>query len=270
MTESFDHNTGVPVKQVEPIIDALDQQSFAGQRELMIRAHDIGTKDKPVTPEFVAYFDPSMSLEDRVLADMDELQIGPDKRQAVQIYLDLIKVKHQGSYEHSLRVGLIARQIAKFMGIDEKALLYAGLLHDIGKAAVPISTLAKTEGWTDQDTALVQGHVKKSYELLRDEFDFTAEVVLRHHLSQAKPYPTELPDYLHKYGEDTVGLIKEYGRVLALADVYDALHRINDKHGVKRALSGQEIYEQMLVLNPDRTELVEQLYGAGVFTRDIK
>lgn len=265
MPEFLDSSAGIPAKQVEPITAGLDPKKIVEQRVIMARAHNINGKDRAVSAEFAEYFDPSVSLEDRVQMDLDELQVDLGKREDIQTYLDLIKNKHQGSYEHSLRVGLIARQIAKFMRVDEKALFYAGLLHDVGKTMVPVSTLSKTEGWTPEDAASVQAHVESGYKLLRDKFDFTAEVILMHHRFQDRPYPEKLPETLHDYNDDTKNLIKEYGRILALADVYDALHRINDKHGIKRSLSGEEIREQMLSLNPDRAELIEQLYSASVF-----
>ncbi|MFA6252656.1 MAG: HD domain-containing protein [Patescibacteria group bacterium] len=270
MSELLEMGVVAPVKKPESPVEDLDPKIIAGQKAIMGHAHNLEVNGKADTREFVDYFDTSVSLEDRVQTDLDELQVAPNKREAIHKYLDLIKDKHQSSYEHSLRVGLIARQIAKFMGIDEKVLLYAGLLHDVGKTMVPASTLLKTEGWTPEDTANVQAHVESGYKLLRDKFDFTAEVILRHHRFQTRPYPEELPKSLHEYSEDTKTLINEYGRILAMADVYDALHRINDKHGVKRALNGEEIHEQMLSLNPDRTELVEKLYAAGVFTTNIQ
>lgn len=270
MSESLDTNVGLPAKKIESPVENFDPKIIAEQRAVMANAHNLETTNQTVPHEFADYFEPGASLEDRVQMDLEELRVDLDKREVIRTYLDLIKAKHQGSYEHSLRVGLIARQIAKFMASNEKALLYAGLLHDVGKTMVPTSTLSKTEGWTPEDTANVQAHVESGYKLLRDKFDFTAEVILMHHRFQTRPYPEESPQPLHEYSEDTKALIKEYGRILAMADVYDALHRINDKHGVKRSLSGEEIREQMLSLNPDRTELIEQLYTAGVFTTNIQ
>jgi hypothetical protein len=56
---------------------------------------------------------------------------------------------------------------------------------------------------------------------------------------------------------------------LALADVYDALHRVNEKFGGLKAFSGEQVKEQMLRMNPDLVELVDELYDTGVFTTDV-
>ncbi len=57
------------------------------------------------------------------------------------------------------------------------------------------------------------------------------------------------------------------GRIVALADVYDALHRIDGKFEEKKALTGKEIREKMFEFNPDRKILVEALYKAEIFAQ---
>ncbi len=217
-------------------------------------------------PYFVDYLDPEIPLEERLATAFGELQISQEQQDKILAYLKLLELKHTETFYHSIRVGLAARGIAKHLNMDEKALLYAGLLHDIGKSMVPLSTLSKTEGWTADDTAAMDEHVLKSYELLRDTFDFSAEIVKLHHRFQSRPYPEKVPEPLHPYTDDTKKKIESGGRMLALADVYDALHRINEKFGGREAFSGDKVKEQMLQMNPDQTELVEELYDAGIFT----
>jgi HD-GYP domain-containing protein (c-di-GMP phosphodiesterase class II) len=57
----------------------------------------------------------------------------------------------------------------------------------------------------------------------------------------------------------------EYGRILAIADVYDALHRKNSKYGESKYLTDEEIKQKMLEGNTDRVDLIEDLYEAGIF-----
>jgi putative nucleotidyltransferase with HDIG domain len=169
----------------------------------------------------------------------------------------------QEHYFHSLRVGHLAQQIAACTFHDEKALLLAGTLHDVGKTHIPISVLTKTSAWTEADATTMEAHVPLGYEMLRGIFDFSAEILLWHHKFQRNGYPKILPPPLHEYSDATKVLIVEHGRLLAIADVYDALHRSNDKFG--GALTGTKIRELMFELNPDRTTLVSHLYNAGVF-----
>ncbi|MEX0917913.1 MAG: HD domain-containing protein [Candidatus Paceibacterota bacterium] len=168
-------------------------------------------------------------------------------------------------YLHSLRVSLIARAIGKHTHHEEKPLLFAGALHDIGKALTPVEVMGKTGPWTEADQRVMQQHVMDSYRLLRGRFDFTAEIILWHHRFQEHGYPRVLPKPLREYSEPTKLLVVEYGRLLALADVYDALHRPNSKFKEGHGLSDEEVKEQMFALNPDKKKLVASLYEAGVF-----
>lgn len=192
----------------------------------------------------------------------EELNLPEEKEEIIFDFLNQIEAKDKVTYEHSIKVGLLARRIARFLSLDEKALLYAGLLHDIGKVKTPLETLQKTKGWTEADTERMRCHVVDGYYLLREYFNFTAEVILRHHRFQSSAYPEELPEPLHEYNEETKTLINFYARILALADCFDALHRKNDKFGEE--LTGQEIKEKMLELNPDKKKLIEELYDNGI------
>lgn len=211
-------------------------------------------------------------LEFQVNAVFDILKVKEDDRAAIWAFLAPLKYKSpvtNTQYLHCLRVGLMSRKIAAFMHLDQKALLYAGLMHDQGKCQIDLGTLGKTEGWTEADSREMERHVLAGYDTLRGRFDFSAQVMAWHHKFQRNGYPATMPGHLHEYSEGTKLLIEEYGRVLALADVYDALHRVNDKFGEKRALSDDEIMEKMLEFNIDRRALITDLYNADIFTRKM-
>ena len=193
---------------------------------------------------------------------MDELKISEKIKASIRGLLAALKQKSEFTYAHSLRVGLLARRIGRFMHLDEKALFFTGVFHDLGKSLIPLSTLHKTVGWTPEDSKIMESHVMDSHRLLRDKFDFLADIVLWHHRFQKNIYPVELPPYLHEYSEGTKVLIQEYGRILAIADVYDALHRKNNKFE-----EGKELREKMFEFNSDRKELVEELYNVGILDR---
>ena len=211
--------------------------------------------------------DEKTKLEQQFLAACKELHISGTNRTILASFLaplcnkDAVTRFH---YCHSLRVGLLARQIGRFTYHEEKPLFFAGTLHDLGKCQTPLEILGKSESWGDADQKAMQAHVMDGYRLLRGRFDITAEIMLWHHKFQEDGYPPELPPHLHRYRETMQLLIREYGRIVALADVYDALHRTDAKHGEKRTLSGKEIREKMFELNPDRRVLVEALYKADI------
>lgn len=221
---------------------------------------------------FSKYLDPRFTLKERLRRAFDELRVSASEREIITAFLEPLHLKDAITYthyEHSIRVGLVVRRIARFMHLDEKALFYAGLLHDIGKCQVCPETLGKTEGWTKEDARVMEKHVIDSYRFLRSRFDFTAEIIVLHHRFQAAGYPIKLPSHLHEYSEGTKATIMMYGRILALADVYDALHRVNDKFGTRQALSGEEIKVKMLEFSADQHRLILELYDTEIFTTSL-
>ncbi len=211
----------------------------------------------------------ALNTESEFEETMDELRFKEDLKVSARGFLAILKQKSEFTYLHSLRVGLLARRIARFMHLDEKALFFAGIFHDLGKSLIPLSTLHKTAGWTSEDAKIMESHVMDSYRLLRDKFKFSAEIVLWHHRFQKNAYPLELPPLLDKYSEGTKVLIQEYGRVLAIADVYDAMHRKNNKFEEGESITGEQIREKMLEFNSDRKELIEELYNVGILERGV-
>jgi len=206
-----------------------------------------------------------LEKETQLSQTFEELRVSPRDETDIRSFLALLKQKDLYTHGHSIRVALLATKIGEFMGIDEKPLLFAGLLHDLGKLNIPDEILKKTSGWTDEDSRIMRPHVIGSYKLIKGRFDFTAEIILLHHEFGGRGYPEKLPPYLHNYSSETRAKIFECARVLALADVYDALHREDSEFGEKRRLPGAEIKNKMLELNPDRKELIEDLYKAGIF-----
>lgn len=220
--------------------------------------------------KFLQYLEsPVISIEARLQDAFDGLQIGSSFRGHICGFLNPLAIKDRATYEHCIRVGLLARSIGDFIHMDEKALFYAGVLHDVGKAQTDLRTLQKTEGWTDADAKEIKRHVMDGYRLIRQVFDFSAEIILWHHRFQWAGYPKKLPHPLHKYSLGTKAMIALYGRILAIADCYDALHRVNDKFGTVQALTGEDIKEKMFQFNPDQRVLLNELYEANILTTAI-
>lgn len=206
------------------------------------------------------------SLEELVDEIYRQLDISSDQQSAIRSFLGPIKIKDPFTYEHCLRVGILSRNIGNFVHFDERAMFYAGILHDVGKALTRSSTLKQTEGWTSEDAEEIKNHVIDGHRMLRNYFDFSAEIILWHHRFQQDGYPETMPEPLHGYSEGTKVMIPMYGRMLALADVFDALHRVNSKFG---NLTGEEIKEKMFKFNPDQKKLLDHLYQYGIMTTNV-
>lgn len=192
--------------------------------------------------------------------------ITPGNQDDIRAYLLILKNRDAATYDHSIRVGILASKIAIYAakpGISAKMMLWAGLLHDIGKALVPPGVLTKKAAFTQEDYAAMEPHVKYGWDMLNDVHDYTAHIIVRHHQFGPHPYPAELPplpDHLKGRAEQ----IQTAARLLALADYYDALmHRNNERNGSTPLTSKmrREIYMRD---NADEKDLVELLESVGV------
>jgi len=122
---------------------------------------------------------------------------------------------------HVRRVAEYSRLLAELYGIpseEAEMLKQASPMHDIGKVAIPDSILNKPGRLTKKEKILMQEHAIKGYNMLKSSnrtlLKTAAIVALEHHERwDGKGYPTGLK------GQD----IHIYGRITAIADVFDAL-----------------------------------------------
>lgn len=146
---------------------------------------------------------------------------------------------------HQRRVAELARAIAREMGLPEWQVMgihVAGLLHDVGKVAVPAEILSKPGKITPSEFAIISNHCRVGYEILQ-KIDFpwpVTKAILQHHERiDGSGYPD------HLYGEEIV----IEARILGVADVVEAMssHRpYRPALGLSKAL--QEISQASGVL----------------------
>jgi hypothetical protein len=206
-------------------------------------------------------------LEKIVSDNFKKLGIVGVKKQNLMRLLDMIKAKHDKTYEHSLRVGILSVKVIEVLGINNyKGIFYPGLLHDYGKITVPDELLQKTI-FNQEDREQMKVHVMNAYNLLKDIHPFSAWVLLWHHYYKPNdPYPTDkeiekLPCKLSKSDKEKA---KQYGLFLSMADVYDALiTRPNPKLG--RPLTPVEAMEPMIESFREHKDMIMKLYDAKIF-----
>lgn len=230
--------------------------------------------------KFNDYRNDSHDLPIIVESYLRETEVSFEDQEDVWAFLEPLRTKGEGGkfhYYHCLRVGLLSREIARALNKsvgesercgharfqNERAALLAGLLHDIGKALVPKDTLEATCAWTQNDQIHMERHVDDGYRLLRDRFDFTAEVIVRHHRMQVNSYPAQLPEPLHRYKPETENSVENIAKILVIADIYDALHRINSgTNGT--AISSEKIKTKLKMSAPVKDFTIDFLYGEGI------
>jgi HD-GYP domain-containing protein (c-di-GMP phosphodiesterase class II) len=128
--------------------------------------------------------------------------------------------KDGSTEEHTRRVALRAVQVGEALGLPPprlRSLATGGLLHDIGKLAVPDSILKKPGPLTEEEFDVIRRHPEWGHRLLGELGDFSSEIrrlVLDHHERlDGTGYPRGL----------AVTQLDLETRILTVCDVYDAL-----------------------------------------------
>jgi PAS domain S-box-containing protein/putative nucleotidyltransferase with HDIG domain len=137
----------------------------------------------------------------------------------IEALAEAVEMKDPQSAGHQRRVAQLAVAIAREMGFSLNRLegmKVAGLLHDIGKIAVPTEILSKPGVISDLESKFIKSHCQAGFDLLNN-IDFpwpVQQAILQHHERlDGSGYPAGLTD---------ADIIQE-ARILGVADVVDNL-----------------------------------------------
>ena len=123
------------------------------------------------------------------------------------------------TYTHSVNVALICNVFGRWLRFSQKdieTLTLCGLLHDKGKLIIPDEVITKSDVLTDEEFKLVKKHAFEGYRVLkgRDLDESVSNSALMHHeRCDGTGYPLGL----------TGPRIKDFAKIVAIADVYDAM-----------------------------------------------
>jgi HD-GYP domain-containing protein (c-di-GMP phosphodiesterase class II) len=136
------------------------------------------------------------------------------------VSLSNIRCVDDYTFEHSVNVCILSLATGVGLGYDRRCLKELGvgaILHDIGKLKVPEEILKKPSRLTAEEFEEIKKHTIYGYKILRENKDISirsALIALSHHERiDGSGYPLKLLD------KD----IHQFGKIVAVADVYDAL-----------------------------------------------
>jgi putative nucleotidyltransferase with HDIG domain len=142
------------------------------------------------------------------------------KRSSLREWLAAVGRHHTHSYRHCLFVTGFAVAFAQHLGMredDQRRLARAALLHDVGKAFIPVAILDKPGKLSDEEMNEIRQHPRLGYDALFKQGGFPPEmldVVLHHHeLLDGSGYPDGLR------GDQ----ISDIVRLTTIVDIHSAL-----------------------------------------------
>jgi putative nucleotidyltransferase with HDIG domain len=138
----------------------------------------------------------------------------------IRRWLEIVWTYDNTTYQHCMLVTGLAAEFARSLGLsakDQERLTRGALLHDLGKAKIPLAILNKPGRLDPEELAVMRTHPGIGYEILREQGDYEPEmldVVLHHHeLLDGSGYPDGLS------GSQIGDLV----RLITICDIYAAL-----------------------------------------------
>lgn len=157
---------------------------------------------------------------DEILAGMAFAPLSAsDRRSVPYLMAAIVDAKCPYTAEHSFRVAAIARRLGEMFSLpvaDCNDLETAGLLHDVGKLAIPDEIINKPGPLTDEEMAVMRTHAAHSYDVILrlPSMERIAELARQHHeRDDGGGYPDGIGD----------GALSLAARILGAADVFQAL-----------------------------------------------
>ena len=154
------------------------------------------------------------------VALVDDVVESIDRHPDALLSLARLKTADEYTYMHSVAVCALMVSLGRQLDLNDdqcREAGMAGMLHDLGKAAMPQDVLNKPGKLTPEEFDIIKTHPVKGYEMLLDGAKVTdgvKDVCLHHH----ERY--DGTGYPHKLAGENISLLSRMG---AVCDVYDAV-----------------------------------------------
>ncbi len=155
-----------------------------------------------------------------VMPIVEEISASVSRNVHALISLVRLKTVDDYTYMHSVAVCALMTALARELKLSEaevKQAALAGLMHDMGKAGIPLQILNKPGALTDNEFDVIRQHPKIGYDMLLKanvSDPVTLDVCLHHHEKvDGSGYPEKLD----------AGQISVFAKMGAICDVYDAV-----------------------------------------------
>ncbi len=207
---------------LQPDLISVMVTAVSDNNELKVRALEVGATDFLTKPINIAEL--QAKLKNRELQRQVERAtkaLVEREHEALRVLSATAEYRDPETGSHIARVAHYSKMLARLCGLsleEQDILFYASPLHDIGKVGISDAILLKPGKLTDDEFSTMKRHSMIGYEILRGAqnsyLEAGAVIAKTHHEKyDGSGYP------LGSKGEE----IHIYGRITAIADVFDAL-----------------------------------------------
>lgn len=188
--------------------------------------------------------------------------VGQIEAEGLNAWVETVRTHHSATYQHSLLVTGLAVAFGQYIGAshaDRQRLSCAGMLHDIGKARIPVAILEKPGRLDEREMDIMKKHPEyglKALEVAEGVHKEMLDIVIHHHeYLDGSGYPHglrahEIPDLV---------------RMVTIADIFGALV---EQRSYKPALPGSQAYQILLDMGPKLDQdLVRAFYSVAQLER---
>jgi putative nucleotidyltransferase with HDIG domain len=176
-------------------------------------------------------------------------------------WIDTVRRHHGQTYQHCLIVTGVTVAFAQHLGLsrpDQLRLSFGAMLHDIGKARIPVSILEKVTPLTAPEISMLGKHPEYGLEALKNAPALNTElldIVIHHHeYLDGSGYPHRLS------GRE----ISDPVRIVTICDVFGALL---ERRAYREPLDPQVAYRMLLDMG---TKLDKDLLREFAFTKELR
>lgn len=210
-----------PASAATPASVPMAAQPARELRDEVVQAASVCQKARGAVLEMFAEARLGKALDaEHCMPLVDDIARSVYRNPGALVSLARLKTTDDYTYMHSVAVCALMVALGRQLGHDEafcREAGLAGLLHDLGKAAMPLEVLNKPGKLTDSEYAVMKTHPERGHAMLQEGRGATAsamEVCLHHHERiDGSGYP-------HGLQGEALTLLARMG---AVCDVYDAI-----------------------------------------------